>query len=223
MRTRLSILTAAVLAASCFVLPEAALAQAQAALAGQVSSAKEGAMEGVVVSAKRAGGRPSPSASSPMTTGHYSFPASRLEPGHYVLTIRAVGYELDGAKARRSRRRQGHDRRYQVAPTKTAALPAHQCRMARSMPGTDQQKKFPLGCIGCHVSTASSDRSTAPTSSCSCSTAWLAIIRAARRNPQRLAAMRARHMAQVPNCRRGRPNWLCLGQPQASTRPGPIR
>ena len=53
MRTRLSTLTAAMLAATCFALPHAA--NAQSALTGQVSSAKEGAMEGVVVSAKKTG------------------------------------------------------------------------------------------------------------------------------------------------------------------------
>ena len=47
-------------------------------------------MEGVLVSAKKTG--------STITTtvvtdekGHYAFPASRLQPGHYDMTIRAVG------------------------------------------------------------------------------------------------------------------------------------
>src|SRR5215470_7720167 len=53
MRTRISIFTAAV-AAFCFAT-HAVNAQTPAALSGQVSSAKEGAMEGVVVSAKKAG------------------------------------------------------------------------------------------------------------------------------------------------------------------------
>src|SRR5262249_51489442 len=63
------------------------------ALQGTVSSSQEGAMEGVLVSAKKTG--------STITTtvvtdekGHYGFPASRLEPGHYDITIRAVGYKL---------------------------------------------------------------------------------------------------------------------------------
>src|SRR6202161_3137009 len=74
-----------------------AQAQTAAALSGQVSSAEEGTMEGVLVSAKKDG--------STITTtvvsddkGHYSFPAGRLEPGHYTLAIRGVGYDLDGPK-----------------------------------------------------------------------------------------------------------------------------
>src|SRR5215471_9481196 len=68
------------------------------ALQGTVSSSQEGAMEGVLVSAKKTG--------STITTtvvtdekGHYAFPASRLEPSRYVLTVRAVGYKLNGAKS----------------------------------------------------------------------------------------------------------------------------
>src|SRR5271166_315572 len=63
------------------------------ALTGHVSSAQEGAMEGVLVSAKRDG--------SPLTItvvtdsdGRYGFPAARLAPGHYTLPIRPIGYEL---------------------------------------------------------------------------------------------------------------------------------
>src|SRR2546426_10751438 len=65
------------------------------ALTGQVSSAEEGPMEGVLVSAKKDG--------STITTtvvsdeqGRYRFPGVKLQPGHYSLRIRAVGYDLDG-------------------------------------------------------------------------------------------------------------------------------
>src|ERR1700731_582336 len=75
-----------------------AQAQTAAALSGQVSSAEEGAMEGVLVSAKKEG--------STITTtvvsndkGQFSFPADRLAPGHYAITIRAAGYNLSGPKA----------------------------------------------------------------------------------------------------------------------------
>src|SRR5712671_6281035 len=95
MHTRLCTFTAAALAAFCFAAIHTASAQAPAALAGQVSSAKEGAMEGVVVSAKKAG---STITISVVTgeKGQYSFPAARLEPGHYTLSARAAGYDLDG-------------------------------------------------------------------------------------------------------------------------------
>src|SRR5258707_7824566 len=68
---------------------------AHAQLAGRVLSA-EGPMEGVVVSARKAG--------SPVTVsvvsgadGRYSFPGERLEPGSYALRIRASGYELENS------------------------------------------------------------------------------------------------------------------------------
>jgi streptogramin lyase len=70
-----------------------------APIMGEVRSAKEGLMEGVLVSAKRDG--------STITTtvvtndkGVYAFPAGRLEPGRYYVSIRAVGYVMDGAVAK---------------------------------------------------------------------------------------------------------------------------
>src|SRR6201987_3239860 len=73
----------------------AARAQAPDALTGQVSSEREGAMEGVVVSARKAGSMVTVSVVTD-ATGHYRFPAARLEPGPYALPIRAAGYDLDG-------------------------------------------------------------------------------------------------------------------------------
>jgi hypothetical protein len=66
---------------------------AGAALTGQVSSAEEGNMEGVVVSAKKAGSTVMVSVTTD-AQGRYTFPEGRLEPGQYTLAIRAVGYDL---------------------------------------------------------------------------------------------------------------------------------
>src|SRR3978361_1010515 len=82
-----------------FAFPGAASAQMPAAaLTGVVSSAGEAAMEGVLVSAAKA--------DSTITVtvvtgadGRFSFPAERLTPGAYSLSVRAVGYELDPPKA----------------------------------------------------------------------------------------------------------------------------
>src|SRR6202043_865747 len=63
------------------------------ALTGQVTSAEEGAMEGVVVSAKKAGSTVMVSVTTD-AQGRYTFPESRLEPGQYTLAIRAVGYDI---------------------------------------------------------------------------------------------------------------------------------
>ena len=70
-------------------------AEAPAALTGQVTSAEEGQMEGVLVSAKRAGSAITITVVSD-SQGRYRFPASKLEPGQYALRIRAAGYDLDG-------------------------------------------------------------------------------------------------------------------------------
>ena len=90
---------AAVLTIGC-VTPRSALAAEEAgaksalALAGTVSSAEEGLMEGVLVSAKKANSTISVTVVSD-EKGHYQFPASRLEPGSYSLRIRATGYDVD--------------------------------------------------------------------------------------------------------------------------------
>src|SRR3984893_8014022 len=71
-----------------------ASAQAPAALTGLVSSADETAMEGVLVSATKAGTNITVTVVTG-ADGRYSFPANRLGPGRYNLAVRAVGYELD--------------------------------------------------------------------------------------------------------------------------------
>src|SRR3989442_1479969 len=74
-----------------------AQAQPAPALTGQVMSAEEGLMEGVLVSVKKVG--------STITTtvvtdaqGRYRFLGPRLTLGPYAFSIRAVGYELEGRR-----------------------------------------------------------------------------------------------------------------------------
>ena len=120
------------------------------ALTGRVSSAQEGAMGGVLVSAQRSG---SPISVTVVTdeTGRYSFPAGRLPPGRYALRIRAVGYELDGPAS------------VDVAAkgTVTADLRLHQAadiasqltstEWLMSMPGGPEQKRPLIECMSCHT------------------------------------------------------------------------
>src|SRR5204862_1165329 len=88
--------TPCVLAAlSLFVISVGDPAIAQSALSGQVTSAEEGAMEGVLVSARRAGATITITVASD-AQGRYRFPAAKLQPGQYALRIRATGYDLDG-------------------------------------------------------------------------------------------------------------------------------
>src|SRR5262245_16621696 len=73
-------------------LVSTAAAQAPA-LSGRVTSSAEGAMEGVLVSAKREGSNKTVTVVS-HADGRYSFPSDRLEPGRYAVTVRAVKYVL---------------------------------------------------------------------------------------------------------------------------------
>ena len=96
-RLSLSVLAGALLC-STSTLAQTTSAMGPAALQGTVSSAQEGAMEGVVVSAKKTGSTIMVSVVTD-AKGNYAFPASRLQPGHYDITIRAVGYKLNGPQA----------------------------------------------------------------------------------------------------------------------------
>jgi len=69
---------------------------AQSALTGTVTSVEEPRMEGVLVSAKRAGSNKIITVVS-NAEGAYSFPRNKLEPGRYDISIRAVGYVIPGA------------------------------------------------------------------------------------------------------------------------------
>jgi streptogramin lyase len=126
-----------------------ALAQAAAALTGQVTSAEEGPMEGVLVSARKDG--------STITTtvvtdakGEYSFPADRLEAGHYTIATRAIGYDLDGPKAVDIA---GGGSKADIKLTKTKNL-VNQLSNAEwllSAPGPDNLKTNMGACVSCHT------------------------------------------------------------------------
>jgi streptogramin lyase len=123
---------------------------AGAALTGQVSSAEEGNMEGVVVSAKKADSTVMVSVTTD-DKGRYTFPENRLEPGQYALAIRAVGYDLAGPTTAA----------VTAASTATADIKlkkttnlAHQLTNAEwmiSVPGTEDQKAQLLNCTSCHT------------------------------------------------------------------------
>jgi virginiamycin B lyase len=83
------------LAAFLFFLAPLASTHAQpaAALTGRVTSAAEGPMEGVLVSAKRDGSTKTVTVVT-RADGSYSFPRDRLDPGRYALAVRAVKYVL---------------------------------------------------------------------------------------------------------------------------------
>jgi streptogramin lyase len=121
-------------------------AQSRDALTGIVSSADERAMEGVLVSAKKAGSTVTVTVVSD-AQGRYRFPAHRLAPGKYALKVRAIGYELAGSSAVNVPSQKNLLLR--KAPDLAAQLSNGE--WLASMPGTDQQKGQLLNCVGCHT------------------------------------------------------------------------
>jgi virginiamycin B lyase len=125
-------------------------ARAQAALTGLVSSGEEGAMEGVLVSAKREG--------STITTtvvtdaqGRYSFPAARVQPGKYTISIRAVGYKLDSAKTVDLPAGGAGTADLKLGKVKTLVPQLSNGEWLLSLPAPDKQKAFLTMCVGCHT------------------------------------------------------------------------
>jgi virginiamycin B lyase len=129
-----------------------ARAQTASALTGSVTSQEEGAMEGVLVSGKRAGSTMTITVVS-NAQGQFSFPADRLQPGTYSLTIRAVGYELPSRRPMQ----------VEVTAQRTAALDlnlvktknlAHQLsngEWLQSFPGNETRKEALYRCVSCHT------------------------------------------------------------------------
>jgi streptogramin lyase len=152
MRTRHALLgsTPAIAAVTLGLALTPAQAQSAVALTGKVSSAAEPVMEGVVVSAKRDGSTITVSVIT-NDKGEYSFPAERLEPGHYALGIRAVGYDLDGSKAADVTAGQAAKADLALKPTRDLSRQLTNAEWMLSMPGADQQKSFLLGCNSCHT------------------------------------------------------------------------
>jgi virginiamycin B lyase len=126
--------------------PEATQAQT---LTGSVSSAAEGAMEGVLVSAHKAG--------SPITEtvvsdehGRFRFPDGQLSPGHYALRVRAVGYDLENPQAVEIGTAPA-DVAIRLRPTADVAAQLTNTEWLMSMPGTPQQKRALIECMSCHT------------------------------------------------------------------------
>jgi virginiamycin B lyase len=136
---------ALILVHSGFVSP--ATAQGAAALAGQVTSAEEGPMEGVIVSAKKDGSTITVSVIS-NAQGRYSFPAARLEPGRYSLQIRAAGYDLEGPKSIEVPAAAAD---LKLRKTRNPGKQLTNAEWMMSIPGSDDDKLQLLNCVSCHT------------------------------------------------------------------------
>ena len=119
-------------------------------LSGTASSREEGPMEGVLVSAQRAG--------SPITItvvsdaqGNYRFPEGKMEPGAYQLRIRAAGYDLEGAGDFRVEAGSPRTRDLHLVKTADLAAQLTNAEWMASMLGTAAEKRALLNCVACHT------------------------------------------------------------------------
>jgi streptogramin lyase len=144
-----------VLLFSSMALVIAALATGQssstsAALTGKVTSQSEGAMEGVLVGAKKLG--------STITTwvvtdaeGQYRFPGDRVTPGKYAIQIRAIGYDVPTTGIDVTAQTARLDLHLsKVAGTSKLAMQMSNGELLTSVPGTQDQKLQLAGCVNCH-------------------------------------------------------------------------
>jgi streptogramin lyase len=123
-------------------------AQGSAALTGVVSSPAEGAMEGVLVSAKGVG--------STMTVvsdaqGRYAFPGNRLEPGAYTVRIRATGYDLEAPASADIAAGRTAQLDLKLRKTQDLAAQLTNGEWLLSWPGTTEMKNGLLNCTQCHT------------------------------------------------------------------------
>jgi streptogramin lyase len=137
--------------ALCFVSGSAwADDRAPAALTGQVSSDAEGAMEGVVVTARKDGSIVSTSVTTD-AKGQYAFPENRLEPGRYTVTLRAVGYDLPAATSANVIAERTSKLDLKLDKTHDLASQLSNAEWMMSIPGSEEQKAMLLDCMSCHT------------------------------------------------------------------------
>jgi virginiamycin B lyase len=173
-------------------------AEGAAALSGVVRSAEEGAMGGVTVTAARDG---STIAVTVITDadGRYSFPAGRLAPGPYTLTIRATGFDLDGKPAATVAADRTATADLTLRKTRKLAAQLTSAEWLASWPGTDTEKRLVADCMSCHTLERIA-RSTHP------SEEWMAII-------PRMLRYAQNTIPVAPQLRTGESTGLLVQQP----------
>ena len=135
---------------SLLALQGRSLAETAAALTGVVRSAEEGPMGGVTVTASRDKSTISVTAVTD-NQGRYSFPADRLAPGEYSLTIRAVGYDLDGKTAASVAAERTATADIRLKKTRNLSAQLSSAEWLASWPGTDTEKRLVADCMSCHT------------------------------------------------------------------------
>lgn len=137
-------------AAALLVASPVYAAQGPVALAGTVTSAEEGAMEGVLVNAKKADSNKTITVVTD-AKGRYEFPAKYLEPGKYTIGIRAGGYDLAAETSADVSGKTPAAADLKLVKTRNLAAQLSNGEWLNSAPGTDAQKRPLLSCVGCHA------------------------------------------------------------------------
>src|SRR5216117_3794430 len=154
MRIRVFLFSVSLAVAASFTPTKAKTLRAETsssvALTGQVTSAEEGPMEGVIVSAKKAGSTITVSVVSD-DQGRYRFPAAKLEPGAYSLRIRAVGYDMEGQHEVEIAKGTATTADLKLTKARDLAAQLSNSEWLASFSGTDQQKASIRNCTHCHT------------------------------------------------------------------------
>jgi virginiamycin B lyase len=129
---------------------QASWAANESALRGEVRSAEEGPMGGVTVTATRDKSTISVTAITD-DKGRYSFPADRVGPGAYTLTIRAVGYDLDGKPVANVAAEHTATADLKLKKTRNLVAQLTSTEWLASWPGTDAEKRLVSDCMSCHT------------------------------------------------------------------------
>jgi len=143
-----AILTAVIALPACLGLARAETA----AISGTVTSAEEGAMGGVTVTATPDEDRSTVAVT--VTTddhGRYGFPPGRLAPGVYGLSIRAAGYDLDGKVTAQVAAEAPAVADLSLRKTRNPASQLTSAEWLASWPGSDEEKRLVADCMSCHT------------------------------------------------------------------------
>jgi streptogramin lyase len=174
-------------------------AQNEPALAGAVLSPEGAPMEGVPVTATRANSTITVTAIT-NDQGRYSFPADRLSPGAYSLTIRAIGFDLDGKPTATVAAEQTATADIKLKKTRNLVAQLTSAEWLASWPGTDTEKRLVADCMSCHTLERIA-RSNHPAEE------WVQIIPRMLRYAQNTTPL-------APQLRTGAPTGLLVQQPE---------
>ena len=119
-------------------------------LAGRVSSAEDGAMEGVLVSAKKSGANITITVVSDHD-GRFAFPAAKVGAGRYALAVRATGYALDGPATVEVVAQKNTPLEIRLHKLQEFSAQLTNTEWFMSMPGSTDQKRPLIECMSCHT------------------------------------------------------------------------